>query len=52
MRFPVIRLGEGNYQFGLRKIFVKILLGRLVVKVNTGFITFQEYMDSYYEREA
>ena len=52
LRFPIQRLGEGYYLFGLRKIFVKILSGQLVVRVNTGFITFQEFMDSYYEREA
>lgn len=40
LRFPIYRLGDGYYLFGIRKIFVKLLMGQMVVKVNVGFVTF------------
>ena len=52
LRFPIVYLGDGYYAFGLKKVFIKILMQSLVVKVGTGYLPFNEFMDIYYEKEA
>ena len=52
LRFPIVYLGDGYYVFGLKKIFIKVLMQALVVKVGTGYLPFSEFMDIYYEKEA
>jgi len=44
---PVKRLGDGFYIFGTRKIFVKLVAGKLVVRVGGGFMSIGEFMDQY-----
>jgi chromosome segregation ATPase len=41
---PVKRLGDGFYIFGTRKIYVKLLVGKLVVRVGGGFMSIDEFM--------
>jgi hypothetical protein len=49
LRFPLVRLGDGYYVFGLKTIFLKILMGKLVVKLGSGILPFDEFMNIYYE---
>lgn len=48
---PIKRLGDGFYIFGSRKIYVKLLAGRLVVRVGGGFMSINEFMEQYAEME-
>eukprot|EP01016_Furgasonia_blochmanni_P049025 TRINITY_DN7394_c0_g2_i4.p1 TRINITY_DN7394_c0_g2~~TRINITY_DN7394_c0_g2_i4.p1 ORF type:complete len:853 (+),score=309.08 TRINITY_DN7394_c0_g2_i4:25-2559(+) len=42
-----IRIGEGQYKFGTRRIFVKILRGRLVIRVGGGYLLIEEFLRLY-----
>jgi prefoldin subunit 5 len=48
---PIKRLGEGYYLFGTRKIYAKILNGKLVVRVGGGYMIFEEFIATYAEQE-
>ena len=48
---PIKRLGDGNYIFGTRKIFVKLISGRLVVRVGGGFMSIEEFLSQYADME-
>ena len=48
---PIKRLGDGNYIFGTRKIYVKLITGRLVVRVGGGFMSIEEFLNQYAEME-
>jgi Growth-Arrest-Specific Protein 2 Domain len=49
---PVKRLGDGNYIFGTKKIFAKILNGKLVIRVGGGFMSIDEFIQCYAEVET
>jgi hypothetical protein len=44
---PVRRLGDGNYIFGTKKIWAKILNGKLVIRVGGGFMSIEEFFECY-----
>jgi uncharacterized coiled-coil protein SlyX len=48
---PVKRLGGGFYLFGTRKIFAKIMNGKLVVRVGGGYMVIDEFIATYSEPE-
>jgi hypothetical protein len=48
---PVRRLGGGFYLFGTRKIYAKIMNGRLVVRVGGGYMFISEFITSYSDPE-
>lgn len=48
---PVQRLEEGNYLFGTRKIYCKIMNDKLVVRVGGGFMLIDEFLSSYGKTE-
>lgn len=48
---PIKRLGDGNYIFGTRKIYVKLISGRLVVRVGGGFMSIEEFLSQYADME-
>jgi chromosome segregation ATPase len=48
---PVQRLGEGNYMFGTRKIYCKILNDKLVVRVGGGYMLIDEFLQTYGTQE-
>lgn len=50
-RVPVIRLGGGFYLFGTRKIYAKIMNGKLVVRVGGGYMVIDEFVATYEEPE-
>jgi len=53
MKFPlpVKRLGEGYYNFGTKKIYAKIMQGKLVIRVGGGFMSVEEFINTYAEFE-
>ena len=49
---PVKRLGGGYYLFGTRKIYAKVLNGRLVIRVGGGYMIIDEFISTYAEAEV
>ena len=48
---PLQRLGEGQYMFGSRKIFAKIMNDKLVVRVGGGYMRIDEFLATYGQAE-
>lgn len=48
---PIRKLGNGFYLFGTKKIFAKILNGKLVIRVGGGFMIIEEFIATYAEVE-
>jgi chromosome segregation ATPase len=48
---PVKRLGGGFYLFGTRKIYAKIMNGKLVIRVGGGYMVIEQFIDTYAESE-
>jgi len=48
---PMVRSGEGNYVFGTRKIFAKIMNEKLVIRVGGGFMLIEEFLPTYGQQE-
>jgi hypothetical protein len=48
---PIQRLGDGNYMFGSRKIFAKIMNDKLVIRVGGGFMLIDEFLNTYGKQE-
>jgi hypothetical protein len=48
---PIKRLGNGYYLFGTKKIYAKIMNGKLVIRVGGGFMTIEEFIDNYSDAE-
>lgn len=48
---PLTRLGGGFYLFGTRKIFAKIMNGKLVVRVGGGYMVIDEFLATYSDME-
>jgi chromosome segregation ATPase len=49
---PVKRLGGGYYLFGTRKIYAKVMNGRLVIRVGGGYMIIDEFISTYAEVEV
>lgn len=48
---PIKRLGGGYYMFGTKKIYAKILNGKLVIRVGGGYMNIEEFIRTYAEQE-
>lgn len=48
---PIKRLGNGYYMFGTRKIYAKIINGKLVIRVGGGYMGIDEFMKHYLDVE-
>ena len=48
---PIKRLGGGFYLFGLKKIYAKIMNGKLVIRVGGGYMTIEEFISNYAQAE-
>lgn len=48
---PVKRLGNGFYLFGTRKIYARIMNGKLVVRVGGGYMFISEFILTYSDPE-
>jgi len=47
MDIPIQRLGDGQYMFGSRKIFAKIMNDKLVIRVGGGYMLIDEFLPTY-----
>eukprot|EP00347_Sterkiella_histriomuscorum_P007817 403347449 len=48
---PIKRLGNNQYTFGTKKIFAKIINGKLVIRVGGGYMGIEEFMMYYGQQE-
>jgi len=48
---PIQRLGNNQYMFGTRKIYAKIINGKLVIRVGGGYMGIEEFMMYYGQQE-
>lgn len=48
---PISRLGGGFYMFGSKKIFAKIINGKLLIRVGGGYMGIDEFMFYYGAQE-
>lgn len=48
---PIKKLSNGYYLFGTRKIYAKILNGNLVIRVGGGYMSIEEFIESYGQSE-
>lgn len=48
---PIKKLGNGYYIFGTRKIYAKILNGKLVIRVGGGYMVIDEFISTYADQE-
>ena len=48
---PIKKLGNGYYIFGTRKIYAKILNGKLVIRVGGGYMVIEEFISTYADQE-
>jgi len=44
---PISRIGKGYYMFGTKKIYAKIINGKLVIRVGGGYMGIEEFMFYY-----
>ncbi len=44
---PIKRIGNGFYMFGTKKIYAKIMNGKLVIRVGGGYMSIDEFMKHY-----
>lgn len=49
---PVKRLGDGYYLFGTKKIYAKIMNGKLVIRVGGGYMSIEEFIATYGDFEV
>lgn len=48
---PIRKLGNGFYLFGTKKIYAKILNGKLVIRVGGGYMVIEEFIATYADTE-
>ena len=48
---PIQKIGDGHYLFGTKKIYAKILFGKLVIRVGGGYMVIEEFISNYAEKE-
>jgi len=47
IQLPIRRLEFGYYLFGTKKIYAKVMNGKLVVRVGGGYMSFTEFIETY-----
>lgn len=48
---PIRKIGDGFYFFGTKKIYAKILNGKLVIRVGGGYMIIEEFIATYADGE-
>ncbi len=48
----ITRLGDGQYNYGSKKIFAKIMSDKLVIRVQGGYMLVEEFLKNYAEAES
>lgn len=51
IELPISRLGGGQYMFGSKKIYAKVMNSKLVVRVGGGYMDMNEFITTYAESE-
>lgn len=46
-----MREGEGVYQFGSKKIYIKVEQDKILIRSGGGFISIEEFLNLYSQRE-
>jgi hypothetical protein len=49
---PVERLAEGHYMVGSKKVYAKIMNGKLIIRVGGGYMTIDEFLQHYEQEMA
>jgi hypothetical protein len=47
-----VRLGDGQYTYGSKKIFAKIMSEKLVIRVSGGYMLVEEFLKNYADTES
>ena len=47
LKIMFMRESEGVYEFGTRKVMVKVERGKIQIKVGGGFLSIDEFLDQY-----
>jgi len=48
---PIKKLSDGNYIFGTKKIYAKVLNGNLMIRVGGGYMSIEEFIQAYGQSE-
>lgn len=48
---PIKRLNAGKYLFGTKQILAKIINGKLVIRVGGGYMSVDEFIETYARQE-
>ena len=48
---PIRKVGGGYYNFGTKKIYAKIMNGKLVIRVGGGYMVIEEFIQTYGDLE-
>ena len=49
---PIVRRGDGQYNYGSKKIFAKIMSEKLVIRIQGGYMLVEEFLKNYAEAES
>ena len=47
LKIMFMRESEGVYQFGQRRVMVKVERGKIMIKVGGGYLSIDEFLDQY-----
>jgi len=48
---PIKKLGDGWYLFGTRRIFARIQVGKLIIRVGGGWMKIDEFIEKHADEE-
>ena len=48
---PIKKVGGGYYMFGIKKIYAKIMNGKLVIRVGGGYMNIEKFIKTYADQE-
>lgn len=51
LKIMFMRESDGIYQFGAKKIFVRVEKDKIIVRVGGGYLTIDEFLDTYTPQE-
>ena len=51
LKIMFMRETEGVYEFGSRKVHVKVAAGKIMIKVGGGYLSIDEFLDQYTPEE-
>lgn len=51
VKVPINRINQSKYMFGLKLINAQIINGKLMVRVGGGFMSMEEFVEKYSNKE-